>query len=291
MHKKNIGESVLENILKLSALLSSMIIFAMVLFLIISSIPVLSFVNPFDFVFGLEWLPKYNSYGIFPMVVGSFLVTVLALVFSVPLGVGCAIFLAELAPKKVQNILRPSIEILTAIPSVVYGFVGMVLLVPLIRDVFNTNPGYSWLAASIVLGIMIVPTITVLSEDAINSVPPQLKEGSLAMGATRWQTIKSVILPASLSGILSGIILGMGRAIGETMAVLMVAGNWPLIPTSIFNPVRPLTSHIILNIKEAASGSAIYYAMFATGLVLFIMVLSLNLISQYIDKKYKIKWD
>jgi len=291
MHKKNTAEKMLELVIKISALLSSLVIFAMVLFLVLSSLPVFDTVSPIDFIFGLDWNPMHGLYGIFPMIVGSFLVTILSLVFAVPLGVGCAIFLAELAPKKIQNILRPSIEILTAIPSVVYGFVGMVLLVPLIRDVFNTNPGYGWFAASIILGIMILPTITVISEDAINSVPPHLKEGSLALGATRWQTIKQVILPASLSGIISGIILGMGRAIGETMAVLMVAGNWALIPTSVFDPVRPLTSHIILNIKEAASGSPIYYAMFATGLVLFVMVLGLNVISQYVNKKYRIKWD
>ncbi|ABR54329.1 phosphate ABC transporter, inner membrane subunit PstC [Methanococcus vannielii SB] len=289
--RKNTAEALIESVIKLSALLSSAVIFSMVLFLIVSSLPVFNTVSPIDFIFGLDWNPFRGFYGIFPMIVGSFLVTILALAFAIPLGVGCAIFLAELAPKKIQKILRPSIEILTAIPSVVYGFVGMVLFVPLIRDIFNTNPGYSWFSASIILGIMILPTITVISEDAINSVPYHLKEGSLALGATRWQTVKKVILPASLSGIISGIILGMGRAIGETMAVLMVAGNWALIPTSIFDPVRPLTSHIVLNIKETASGSPIYYAMFATGLVLFLMVLILNIISQYVNKKYRIKWD
>jgi phosphate transport system permease protein len=263
----------------------------MILFLIFNGIPAFNFISPVDFVFGMKWNPTMGYYGIFPMIVGSFVVTILALLFAVPLGVGCAIFLAEMAPKRVQSILRPAIEILTAIPSVVYGFVGMVLLVPFLRDFFNVNPGFSWLAASIILAVMILPTITVLSEDAINSVPRELKEGSLALGSTKWQTIKKVILPAALSGILSSIVLGMGRAIGETMAVLMVAGNWALIPRSVFDPVRPLTSHIVLNIKEAASGSVVYYAMFATGIVLFVMVIGLNLISQYLDKKYRIKWD
>jgi len=291
MHKRNVFEFILENFLKLCALFSSIIILAMILFLIFNGIPAFNFISPVDFVFGMKWNPTMGYYGIFPMIVGSFVVTILALLFAVPLGVGCAIFLAEMAPKRVQSILRPAIEILTAIPSVVYGFVGMVLLVPFLRDFFNVNPGFSWLAASIILAVMILPTITVLSEDAINSVPRELKEGSLALGSTKWQTIKKVILPAALSGILSSIVLGMGRAIGETMAVLMVAGNWALIPRSVFDPVRPLTSHIVLNIKEAASGSVVYYAMFATGIVLFVMVIGLNLISQYLDKKYRIKWD
>ena len=287
----SISEYILENFIKFCALFSSIIIFAMIIFLIANGLPTFSVVNPIDFLLGMTWNPNKELYGIFPMIVGSFCVTILALVFAVPLGVGCAVFLSELAPPIVQKILRPSIEILVAIPSVVYGFVGMVLLVPFIREAFNVNPGFSWLAASIILAIMILPTITAISEDAISSVPKELKEGSLALGSTRWQTIKKVMIPTALSGIISGIILGMGRAIGETMAVLMVAGNWALVPHSVFDPVRPLTSHIVLNIKEAVAGSTVYYAMFATGIVLFIIVIGLNLISQYVDKKYRIKWD
>ncbi len=289
--KSRIVEKIMENLIKLCALFSSIIIVAIMLFLIINGLPTFDSVSPINFLFGTIWNPDKGFYGIFPMIIGSFCVTILALVFAVPFGVGCAIFLSELAPKYIQKILRPSIEMLVAIPSVVYGFVGMVLLVPFIRNTFNVNPGFSWLAASVILAIMILPTITTISEDAICSVPNELKEGGLALGATKWQTIKKIILPTALSGIISGIILGMGRAIGETMAVLMVAGNCPLIPHSIFDPVRPLTSHIVLNIKEAVVGSTIYYAMFATGIVLFLIVIGLNLISYYVNKRYGIKWN
>jgi len=292
VHKRiMIIEKVIENFLKICALFSSLIIIAMIVFLVSNGLPAFTIINPVDFLFGMDWNPNAGEYGIFPMIVGSFCVTILALLFAVPLGVGCAIYLSELSPSWAKKILRPAIEILTAIPSVVYGFIGMVLFVPIIRDVFNANPGFSWFAASIILAIMILPTITTLSEDAIRAVPRELREGSLALGATKWQTIKNVVVPSALSGIIASIILGMGRAIGETMAVLMVAGNWPMIPESIFSPVRPLTSHIVLNIKEAAVGSPVYYAMFATGIVLFAIVIGLNIISQYIDKKYRIKWE
>jgi phosphate transport system permease protein len=289
--KIRFAEKVIENIIKLCALFSSIIIFAIILFLIINGLPTFNIVNPLNFIFGTTWNPDSGYYGIFPMIVGSFCITILALIFAIPLGVGCAIFLSELAPKSIQKILRPSLEMLVAIPSVVYGFVGMVLLVPFIRNTFNINPGFSLFAASIILAIMILPTITTISEDAIDSVPVELKEGSLALGATKWQTIKKIILPTALSGIISGIILGMGRAIGETMAVLMVAGNCPLIPHSIFDPVRPLTSHIVLNIREAVAESTTYYAMFATGIVLFLIIVGLNILSYYINKKYSIKWE
>jgi phosphate transport system permease protein len=287
----SIYEYIAEKFIMLFAMFSSFVILAIIVFLITNGLPTFSTVNPIDFILGTKWDPHNGLYGIFPMIIGTIFVTLLALVFAVPLGVGCAIFLSELAPVWAQKILRPSIEILVAIPSVVYGFVGMVLLVPFIRETFNVNPGFSWLAASIILAIMIIPTITAISEDALSSVPRALKEGSLALGSTRWQTIKKVLIPASISGIMSGIILGMGRAIGETMAVLMVAGNWALVPHSIFDPVRPLTAHIVLNIKEAVAGSTIYYSMFATGMVLFIIIMILNLLSQYLDKKYRIKWD
>ena len=288
---KRVSEIIIENLIKIFAAFSSFIVIGIIIFLLINGLPVFNYIDPISFIFGMDWNPNAGEFGIFPMIVGSFCVTILALLFAVPLGVGCAIYLAEIAPERIRDILKPAIEILTAIPSVVYGFIGMVLLVPWIREAFNVNPGFSWLAASIILAIMILPTITSISEDAIRSVPQSIKEGSLALGATHWQTIKNVIIPSSLSGILAGVILGMGRAIGETMAVLMVAGNWPLIPKSIFDPVRPLTSHIILHIKEAVVGSPIYYAMFACGIVLFVIVVGLNILSQYLERRYRIKWE
>jgi len=288
--EKYIMEKTIGIVLKICALFSSIIIFAIIIFLIINSLPVFDVVNPINFIFGMDWNPDVGKYGIFPMIIGSFCITLLALIFSVPFGVGCAIYLSEIAPKYVKKFLRPSIEILTAIPSVVYGFIGMILLVPTLRNVFNINPGFGWFASSLILSIMILPTITTLSEEAIRSVPEEIKEGSFALGATKWQTIKHVVIPLAMDGILASIILGMGRAIGETMAVLMIAGNWPVIPTSIFSPVRPLTSHIVLNIKEASANSPIYYAMFATGLVLFLIVMGLNVVYQYIYwKKCKFK--
>ncbi|NLL90004.1 MAG: phosphate ABC transporter permease subunit PstC, partial [Dehalococcoidales bacterium] len=216
--------------------------------------------------------PGIDQYGILAMIVGSIAVTVVSMIMAVPLGIACAILLAEVAPLKVRNILRPAVELLVGIPSVVYGLVGLVLLVPIIENIGGS--GFSILTASIVLMVMVLPTIISISEDSIRAVPASYREGALALGATKWQTIKGVVLPAAKSGIGAAIVLGMGRAIGETMAMIMVIGNSIAFPHSLLDAARTLTGNIALEINYATGIHE--SALFATGVVLFIFILLLN---------------
>lgn len=226
--------------------------------------------------FSTVWSPTRGFFGILSMIVGSLMVTVGALVVGVPFGLACAIFLVEFSSVPVQKVLKPIIELLAGIPSVVYGFIGIVILIPFIRETFG-GPGFSVLAASIVLGIMILPTIVSISYDALKAVPDTYREGSYAVGATKWQTIVMVLFPAARSGIVAGIILGMGRAIGETMAVIMIAGNALKIPGSILDSVRTLTSTIALELGYAAGDHRA--ALFACGSFLFLIIIILNIIA------------
>ena len=226
--------------------------------------------------FSTHWSPTSGHFGILSMIVGSLMVTAGALVVGIPFGLACAIFLAEFSSRPIQKILKPIIELLSGIPSVVYGFMGIVILVPFIRENFG-GPGFSVLAASIILGIMILPTIVSISYDALSVVPPTYREGSLALGATKWQTIRMVLMPAARSGIVTGIILGMGRAVGETMAVIMIAGNALKIPHSILGSVRTLTSTIALELGYAAGDHRA--ALFACGAFLFLVIIVLNIIA------------
>lgn len=230
------------------------------------------------FLFGTEWSLGKEEFGILPLILGSIYVTLGTLVIATPLSLGCAIFLAEVAPYRVRQVVRPAIDLLVGIPSVVYGLVGMVWLVPLIRDHLG-GPGYSLLAAIIVLTIMVLPTIVSISEDSLRSVPREYKEGALALGATHWQAMWRVTLPAAKPGIVSAVILGMGRVIGEAMAAYMVIGNAFIIPTSPLDPARTLTSNIVGQIEEAAYGSSHIHALFACGIVLLIFIFMFNSIS------------
>jgi phosphate transport system permease protein len=258
-------------------------IFGMVAFLILvfiavfilkDSLPALKEVGVVNFLFGTKWYPSHDAFGILTMLAGSVITTLLALVIAVPLALGCAILLAEVAPPRIRNITRPAVELLVGIPSVVYGLVGMIVLCPVIARLSGTGSGSSILAAAIVLAIMVLPTITSISEDSLRAVPIQYKEGALALGATRWQVIHHVLLPVARSGITAAIILGTGRAIGETMAMIMVIGNSPIFPTSIFQPARTLTGNIAVEITAA---TGIHEStLFATGLVLFILVMLIN---------------
>ncbi len=225
------------------------------------------------FLFGLDWYPTEESYGLLPMITGSLMVTLGALILGVPFGLACAIFLTEFSSKRLRRVIKPVIELLAGIPSVVYGFMGVVILVPFIRETLG-GPGLSVLAASIILGIMILPTVISISIDSLLAVPCAYRDGSIAMGATRWQTVRMVMLPAARSGIIASIILGMGRAIGETMAVIMIAGNAISIPRSILAPVRTLTSNIALEMGYASGEHR--EALFATGVILFIIIMILN---------------
>jgi phosphate transport system permease protein len=275
-------ERIIQLFLFLCALIAVLGVILITFFIVREGWPVIQKVGFFNFVLGKQWAPTQQIYGIYPMVLGSVLATLGALVIGVPIGVGCAVFLAEIAKPKIANIIRPGIELLAGIPSVVYGLYGLVVLVPFIRKTFN-NQGFSILAGSIILAVMILPTIINISESAIRSVPKEYKEGSLALGGSHWQAIYKVIVPAARSGIIAGIILGMGRAIGETMAVIMITGNSTLIPESILSPIRTLTGNIGIEMGYASGEHQ--QALFATGIVLFIFIMILNVVANLIPKK------
>ncbi|MCL2773275.1 MAG: phosphate ABC transporter permease subunit PstC [Oscillospiraceae bacterium] len=251
-------------------------------FIIVQGAPIIAKVGVLNFVFGMNWAPSQNEFGIFPMIIGSVSVTLGAAIIGVPIGICCSIFLTEFAPATLRNIFRPAIQLLAGIPSVVYGFWGLIFIVPFIRDYLG-GPGLSILAGSIILGIMILPTVISISEVSILALPRQYKEGALALGMTHWQTIYSVLLPTAKSGIVAAVILGIGRAIGETMAVIMVLGNAVAIPTSILDPVRTLTTNIGIEMGYASGDHR--QALFATGIVLFIIIMILNSAAQYIARK------
>ena len=277
-------EKVIEKILMLLAFSAIGVLLLMAIFIFKEGIPIIFKAGINNFLFSTHWAPTKGYFGIFSMIVSSLYVTIGSLIIGVPLALACAITLAELAPLRLTVILKPTIELLAGIPSVVYGFLGVVLLVPLIRDYLG-GPGLSLLAASMILAIMILPTITSISIDAIQAVPYSYKEGSLALGATHWQTIRMVILKAARSGIITAIILGMGRAIGETMAVIMVAGNALKLPTSPLSPLRPLTSNIALEMGYAAGDHRA--ALFATGIVLFVFIMVFNVLANIITKRWQ----
>ena len=275
-------ERVFELLWLCCALIAVVAVVFILAFLVVDSLPAFRETGIIQFVVGSTWDPTFDppSYGILPLVAGTLLVTLGAMAFSVPLSIGAAIYLAELAPARVQAFVRPAIELLAGIPSVVYGFFGLVVLVEWLRVTLSVPSGESVLAGSILLGIMSLPTILSVSEDAITSVGRDLREGSLALGATRWQTIGQVVVPAALPGISAAVILGMGRAIGETMAVLMVTGNAAVIPEPLLNvlsPVRTLTGTLGIEMGEVAIGSPHYHALFAVATVLLVVTLAINL--------------
>ncbi len=278
-------EFLIEKGLFLTAISSVIIIALIIVFIFWEGYPAILNVGFFNFIFGMDWSPSNGLYGVFPMIIGSLAITGLSLLMAVPLGVFCAIFMAEIAPGKMRKILRPTLQTLSGIPSVVYGFFGLIILVPFMRVQFG-GTGFSMLTASIILTVMILPIIVSVSEDAIKSVPGEYKEASLALGATHWQTIKNVIFPAAIPGVITSIILGMGRAIGETLAIIMVAGNVVQIPTSILDPVRALTSNIAIEMGYATGTH--YNALFATGIVLIFMILILLVIANYFHYKKKV---
>ena len=271
---RTLAEGAVEKFFLLAALVAVMAVFLISLYILVSGWPVIAR-HGLGFITGGHWYPDRGVFGILPMIVGSLAVTLGALGLGVPLGLAGAIFLAELAPPPVSRLVKPAVELLAGIPSVVYGFFGMIILVPLIRQ-YLAGPGYSVLAGAIILAIMILPTIITISDASLRAVPLEYREGSLALGATHWQTIRRILLPAARSGIVAGIVLGMARAIGETMAVIMVTGNVTLVPRSILDPVRTLTGNIVIEMGYAAGEHQ--QALFATGVVLFLFIVALNLV-------------
>src|SRR3989338_3084835 len=277
-----IAEKIIEKFLIMIAFSTVAVLFLITFFIFKEGIPFLAEYGLFDFLSGTIWLPGENNYGILPMIAGSICVTIGALVVGVPLGVGTAIFLVEFTNKRVRNIVKPMIELLAGIPSVVYGFIGIMVLAPWVR-VHLGGSGLSIFTASIVLGIMILPTVISITMDSLSALSPAYKEGSIALGATNWQTVVMVLLPGAKSGILAGIILGMGRAIGETMAVIMITGNAIRIPTSLYDSVRTMTSNIALEMGYALGIHR--SALFANAVVLFGFIMILNTIAILIINK------
>ena len=249
-------------------------------------------INFKDFFGGKEWFPTAqpaHQFGVIPIVMGTLWVSLGAILIALPFGLAVAIYSAELASKAVHKVLKPIIELLAGIPSVVYGFFGLVVIVPLIQKTFNLDVGETGLAGSIVLAIMALPTIITIAEDALRSTPRAMKEASLALGANKWQTIVKVTIPYSISGITAGVVLGIGRAIGETMAVLMVTGNAAVIPHTLLEPVRTIPATIAAELGEAPKGGAHYEALFVLGCILFVITLLINLTVEYISYRNKNK--
>ena len=275
-------EKIIEKILMILAFSAIGLLLLITIFIFREGLPVILKVGLLDFLFSDQWAPTKGHFGILSMIISSLAVTVMAIILGVPLALACAITLAEFCPRRWLLILKPTIELLAGIPSVVFGFLGVILLVPIIRDYLG-GPGLSLLASSIILAIMILPTITSISIDALQAVPLLYKEGALAMGATHWQALWYVLLPAARSGVVTAIILGMARAIGETMAVIMVAGNALKIPTSPLDPVRTLTSTIALEMGYSSGDHRT--ALFAAGIVLFIFIMGLNTLANTLMRK------
>jgi phosphate transport system permease protein len=289
-------EKGMKTLFFLSAISAIIVIFSIIFFLFRDAYPIFQKEGVVDFLIGMRWYPTGQPplYGAFPLIVDTLLVTLGAMLIAIPLSIGSAIFIAELATPRMKAIIKPAIELLAGIPSVVFGFFGLIVLVTWLQITFDVPTGESWLAGSILLGIMAIPTITSVAEDAISSVPREYKEGSLAVGATRWQTISKIVVPSAISGITAAIILGIGRAIGETMAVMMVCGNptYGLIPnpiTNVFAPIKTLTATLGIEMGEVATGSDHYSALFGLALILLIITLIVNILATLILGRLKEK--
>ena len=286
------SDKVMRYVLLAVSSLAVLIVLLIILFTFGNSVNAIKEIGILDFLFGDVWRPSGGDYGALPLITGSILVTLGSMVLAVPVGIACAIYISEIAPVKLRTTLKPVVELFSAIPSVVFGFVGMMVIVPALKVLFPDQQLFSnsWLAASIVLALMAMPTIISVSEDAIHAVPRSYREASLAMGATKWESIVKVVLPAAVSGVSAAIILGIGRAIGETMAVLMLTGNAPIIPDPLWNVyslISTLTGTIALQLPEAVTGSVTQSALFELGVLLMIIVLIINMLSRHVVNSAK----
>ena len=281
---KNIKETGMKILFLIATCTSILAVALICIFLFANGLPAIAEVGPLKFLFGTDWSPLSNRFGILPMIIGSIYVTAGAIIIGVPIGILCAVFLAEFCPKKLYKILKPAVELMAGIPSIVYGFFGLVVIVPIMQDLFGGS-GKSVLTASVLLGIMILPTIVGVAESSIRAVPRSYYEGALALGATHERSVFKTVVPAAKSGITAGVILGVGRAIGETMAVMMVAGNQAVIPESIFSGVRTLTTNIVMEMGYAQDLHR--EVLLATGVVLFVFILIINLTFSLIKRKDK----
>ncbi len=282
-------ERLIRGFFSFNAVVSIIVLLLIMLFLFAEGLPLFRDYSPAEFIGGRHWYPTATppGFGVLPLLLASVWVTFGALLIAVPLGIGSAIYIAEIAPPAIRDLLKSLVELLAGIPSVVYGFFALVLVVPWVQELFNLPIGKTALTASLLLGVMALPTVISIAEDALTAVPRSFREASLALGATKWQTIRRVIVPAALSGITTAVILGAGRAIGETMTVLMVSGMSPIIPYTFLQPVRPMTATIAAEIGEAVWGSPHYHALFAIGVVLFLFTFGINLIADWVSRRYQ----
>lgn len=284
--KSHVKERIMSGVFLTIALTSIISVVLICVFLFANGIPAISEIGFFNFTLGKDWSPTDNpaSFGIFPMILGSIYVTAGAIIIGVPIGILTAVFMSTMCPPNIYKFLKPCLDLLAGIPSIVYGFFGLMVIVPFMRETFG-GTGKSLLTASILLGIMILPTIIGISESAIRAVPKSYYEAALGLGSSHNRAIFSVVLPAAKSGIFASVVLGIGRAFGETMAVIMVAGNQPLIPSSIFNGARTLTANIVIEMGYAADLHR--DSLIATSVVLFVFILIINLCFSMLNKKEK----
>ncbi len=289
MKKRHSGDKVINFIIKVCGYSSILFVTLILLFLLREGLPALANVSLKN-MFGTTWYPIEEFFGILPLILGTLLVTIGATLIALPFGVGTAVYLSEIAPKWIRNILKPIIEILAGIPSVVLGFVGILVVVPFLRQFLNLPTGLTAFTGAILLGLIAIPTIVSIAEDALNNVPPAFRQAALALGATRWETTWGVTVPAAKNGILTAVMLGVGRALGETMAVMMVTGNAPVMPlkwNSLFAPVRTMTATIASEMGEVATGSAHYQVLFFIGIILFLISLAVNIAASSVSTRQR----
>jgi phosphate transport system permease protein len=280
-------EFLIEKGLLVMASISIFILAVLVLFLVTQAYPFFAKVPLLDFLTGTEWSPSTGLFGVIPIFVGTLLTSVVAAAIAIPIGIGCTIYLAEVAHPSIKKVLKPLIELLAGVPSIIFGLFAMLVLSHFVQVVFDTGTTLNGMVGAIALAIMMIPIMVTISEDAMNSVPGSLREASMALGATKWETIKGVVIPASLSGIVAAIILSFGRAIGETMTVLMATGSARQLTTNIFSPMETMTSAIALDIQEVARTDIHFNALFAVGLLLFILTFLINLAASLVLRKFR----
>ena len=287
-----LGEKLIESWIFLAGMLTIVVLLGIIALLLKEGLPAFWYTPPWEFFFGTSWYPVSEppTFGIMPFIVATLWVTVVATAISVPVGVACAAYLAEIAPVKVRETVKPIIEILAGFPSVVMGFIGLMLLSPLVQSALNLNTGLCGLSAGIMLSLMSLPIIISVSEDALRAVPDDFRHAAYALGSTKWETIWHVSIPGALSGITAAVMLGVGRAIGETMTVLMVAGGALAVPVSPSEPMMPMTAAIASGIGNAVRGGLQYQALFATGLILFVVTLAVNLVADRVLEHQKRKF-
>lgn len=287
--KKQRNDIFITSVIKICGYSSILFVGLILIFLLKEGLPALKDI-PLRSLFNIRWYPIESFFGILPLIFGTLIVTIFATLIALPFGVGTAIFISEIAPRWIKEILKPVVEILAGIPSVVLGFIGILVIVPFFRKFFDLPTGLTAFTGAVLLGLISIPTIVSVAEDALNTVPPGYRQAGLALGATRWQTIWGVTLPAAKTGVLTAVMLGVGRALGETMAVMMVTGNAPVMPdklTIFFSPIRTMTATIASEMGEVATGSQHYQVLFFIGIFLFLFSLVVNIIASAVSTKQR----